>query len=203
MAITDDIKKTLSDPTPLYALAGAGDLAYEKLREVPGRVEAFAGDRKGAQEMAAARLQEAQARLVGAPAKVAETVTALPSDFKALQELAQGFALQQVGRAVEFAVKAKEAYDELAVRGQAVVDKGRQTDGAADADGAADRLGQPAEASKAAAFVVDVEVLDAAEAEAAEQAEPVEEVEAELLTDTAEPTAAKKTAKARRSPGAK
>ncbi|MGK4581561.1 hypothetical protein [Kitasatospora sp. HPMI-4] len=125
MPITDEIKKTLSDPTPLYALAGAGDLAYEKLREVPGKVEALAADRKGTQEKAAVRLQEAQTRLVEAQAKVTETVTTLPTDLKGLQEKAQEFALQQVGRAAEFAVKAKEVYDELAVRGKAVVEKGQ------------------------------------------------------------------------------
>ncbi|RGD60335.1 hypothetical protein DR950_23355 [Kitasatospora xanthocidica] len=125
MPITDEIKKTLGDPTPLYALAGAGDLAYEKLREVPGRVEALAADRKGAQEKATARLQEAQSLLTGAQAKVTETVTTLPTDLKALQERAQGFALQQVARAVELAVKAKETYDELAERGKVVVDKAR------------------------------------------------------------------------------
>ncbi|MFG2903854.1 hypothetical protein ACGF13_02120 [Kitasatospora sp. NPDC048286] len=125
MPITDEIKKTLGDPTPLYALAGAGDLAYEKLREVPGRVEALAADRKGAQEMATARLQEAQSLLTGAQARVTETVTALPTDLRALQERAQGFALQQVARAVELAVKAKETYDELAERGKVVVDKAR------------------------------------------------------------------------------
>ncbi|MFI6153121.1 hypothetical protein ACIBCA_10540 [Kitasatospora sp. NPDC051170] len=125
MPITDDIKKTLTDPTPLYALAGAGDLAYEKLREVPGRVEALAADRKGAQEKATARLHEAQELLTGAPAKVTGAVSALPTDLKALQERAQGFALQQVGRAVELAVKAKETYDELAERGKVAVEKAR------------------------------------------------------------------------------
>ncbi|WP_457031180.1 hypothetical protein [Kitasatospora sp. P5_F3] len=122
MPITDEIKKTLSDPTPLYAIAGAGDLAYEKLREVPAKVEALAADRKGAQEKATARLQEAQTRLVEAQAKVTETVSLLPGDLKGLQEKAQGFALQQVGLALELAVKAKEAYEELAVRGKAVVE---------------------------------------------------------------------------------
>ncbi|MFI8079622.1 hypothetical protein ACIF6L_02285 [Kitasatospora sp. NPDC086009] len=128
MPITDEIKKTLSDPTPLYALAGAGDLAYEKLREVPGKVEALAADRKGTQDKAAARLQDAQARLVEAQAKVAGTVTTLPADLKVLQEKAQSFALQQVGRAVELAVKAKEAYDELAERGKGVVERGGPAD---------------------------------------------------------------------------
>ncbi|MEU6969597.1 hypothetical protein AB0A71_17980 [Kitasatospora aureofaciens] len=125
MPITDDIKKTLTDPTPLYALAGAGDLAYEKLREVPGRVEALAADRQAAQDRATARLHEAQELLAGAPAKVSEAVTAFPTDLKVLQERAQGFALQQVARALELAVRAKETYDELAERGKVVVDKAR------------------------------------------------------------------------------
>ncbi|MER7750718.1 hypothetical protein [Kitasatospora sp. NPDC097643] len=142
MPITDDIKKTLSDPTPLYALAGAGDLAYEKLREVPGLVEALAADRKGTQEKATARLQEAQAKLAEAQAKVTGTVTTLPVDLKSLQDRAQGFALQQVGRAVELAVKAKETYDELAERGKVVVDRARPAAPA----GTAELTDEPAEA---------------------------------------------------------
>ncbi|MBP0452093.1 hypothetical protein J5Y04_21495 [Kitasatospora sp. RG8] len=175
MPITDEIKKTLSDPTPLYALAGAGDLAYEKLREVPGRVEALASDRKGTQEKATARLQEAQSRLVEAQAKVADTVTTLPADLKLLQDKAQSFALQQVGRAVELAVKAKEAYDELAERGKGVVDRGR-----------------PDEAAPVTAESAAVKPLES---------EP-EPVDAELVEDdepAGEP-AAKKSPRARKSP---
>ncbi|MEY9962807.1 homoserine dehydrogenase [Streptacidiphilus sp. MAP12-16] len=127
MPITDDLRKTLSDPTPLYALAGAGDLAVEKLREVPEKAATLAGtDRKVVQERATARLQEAQTRLTEAQAKVNETVSSLPSDFKSLQEKAQDFALQSVGRAAELAVKAREMYDELAERGKVVVDRQRK-----------------------------------------------------------------------------
>ncbi|MEU9130299.1 hypothetical protein AB0D08_19695 [Kitasatospora sp. NPDC048540] len=178
MPITDDIKKTLSDPTPLYALAGVGDLAYEKLREVPGKVEELTADRKATQEKAAARFQEAQAALVGAQAKVTETVNTLPTDLKELQEKAQTFALQQVGRAAELAVKAMEAYEELAVRGKAVVDKGRG--GSAEAGSAAAE--QPAEVTE---VVVDFEARSAA-------GEPVE---GELVDDAPAP---KKTTRARK-----
>ncbi|AUG78124.1 hypothetical protein CFP65_3324 [Kitasatospora sp. MMS16-BH015] len=162
MPITDEIKKTLSDPTPLYALAGAGDLAYEKLREVPGKVEALAMDRKAAQEKATARFQEAQTRLVEAQAKVTESVTTLPTDLKSLQEKAQTFALQQVGRAAELAVKAMEVYDELAVRGKAVVDGEKPA-----------KAEQPAAVAEEAVEieVVDVEIVE--EAPAAEQPTPV------------------------------
>ncbi|MEU0938677.1 hypothetical protein [Embleya sp. NPDC005971] len=40
MAIATDLKKTLTDSTPLYAVAGAGDLMVEKLRELPDRFRA-------------------------------------------------------------------------------------------------------------------------------------------------------------------
>lgn len=41
MAIASDIRKTLTDPGALYAVAGAGDLAVEKLRTVPTRAMAL------------------------------------------------------------------------------------------------------------------------------------------------------------------
>ncbi|WP_329581215.1 hypothetical protein OG500_17395 [Kitasatospora sp. NBC_01250] len=198
--IRNEIRKTLSDPTPLYALAGASDLAYEKLREVPGRVEALAGDRRAAQEAAATRLQEAQTLLQEAQAKVVGTVTTLPTDFRALQDRAQTFAFEQVGRAAGFVVKAKEVYDELAERGKEVVEKGfpgRSETGAPDA---------------AESASVTVEVGDAVPADT-ETIEVVEVVE--LVDDPAEPAAqteqteqtepkkpAKKAARPRKAPGA-
>ncbi|MER5351809.1 hypothetical protein ABT093_15955 [Kitasatospora sp. NPDC002551] len=148
MPITDEIKKTLTDPTPLYALAGAGELAYEKLREVPGRVEALAADRKGTQEKAAARLAEAQSRVAG-------TVTALPADLKVLQEKAQTFALQQVGRAVELAVKAKETYDGLAERGKVAVERGRGAE-----DGAGEAVAERVDAEAAEGELVEGELVE-------------------------------------------
>ncbi|MFE7188804.1 hypothetical protein [Kitasatospora sp. NPDC057541] len=157
MPITDDIKKTLTDPTPLYALAGAGDLAYEKLREVPGKVEALAADRKGTQEKATARLAEAQARLVEAQSKVTDTVTALPADLRTLQEKAQTFALQQVGRAVELAVKAKETYDGLAERGKVAVDRGRGAEA-----GAAEAVAERVDAEEAGGELVEGELVEEA-----------------------------------------
>jgi polyhydroxyalkanoate synthesis regulator phasin len=164
MPITDDLRKTLADATPFYALAGAGDLAVEKLREVPERAAAIAADRKGAQEKYTARLQEAGARLTEAQAKVTETVSTLPTDLKALQERAQGLALQSVGRAAEFAVKAREVYDELAVRGKIVVDRQRK-DTADELHVIAARAESKADAFAAEVDEVDVVVADAVEPE--------------------------------------
>jgi heparin binding hemagglutinin HbhA len=125
MAIADDLRKTLTDPTPLYAVAGTVDLTAEKLREVPALIEKlraeapekFAAARGGAdpkavQEKVADRAKEAQA-------KFNEIVASI--DVKSFREGAQDFALHQVGRAAEAAVKARETYDDLAERGRGVV----------------------------------------------------------------------------------
>ncbi|MQY16306.1 hypothetical protein SRB5_65040 [Streptomyces sp. RB5] len=135
MTITDDVRKTLSDPTPLYAVAGLADLAQEKLREVPALVEKLREqaperiqavretDPKVARERVAERAKEAQA-------KVHEALANIDTDVKKLRENAQDLALQGVGRAAEYAVKAREAYDELAERGRGAVQawQGRAAD---------------------------------------------------------------------------
>ncbi|MFD8075189.1 hypothetical protein OG937_21170 [Streptomyces sp. NBC_00510] len=130
MAITEDIVKTLKDPTPLYALAGTADLAAEKLKEVPPliekiraeapeRIEKIRGtDPKAVQEKVTAQAKDAQTK---AQAKVNELLGTIDGDLRKLRDSAQDFALQQVGRAAEYAVRAKEAYDGLAERGKDAV----------------------------------------------------------------------------------
>jgi polyhydroxyalkanoate synthesis regulator phasin len=172
MPINDDLRKTLSDPTPLYALAGVGDLAVTKLREVPEKAATFAAtDRTVVQERATARLKEAQVRLTEAQTKVSATVSGLPGDFKSLQEKAQDFALQSVGRAAEMAVKARGVYDELAERGKVAVDRQRK-------EAADDLVGIAGKAeSKADAFAAEVDQI------ADEAADKATDVAAEVEPD--------------------
>jgi heparin binding hemagglutinin HbhA len=120
MAITEDIVKTIKDPTPLYALAGTADLAAEKLKaEAPERFEKVRGtDPKAVQEKVTAQAKDAQTK---AQAKVSELLGTIDGDVKKLRDAAQDFALQQVGRAAEYAVKARETYDGLAERGKGAV----------------------------------------------------------------------------------
>lgn len=160
MTITDDIVKSLRNPTPLYAVAGTADLAAEKLREMPalfvrireqapGRFEKLRGtDPRAVQERMAGQAKGAQKKLGDAFADV---------DFKELRDVrklgesVQGIALQGVGRATEVAVRARETYDGLAERGKGAVAtwRGEAADEIveiaaaveprqADADGAAD-----------------------------------------------------------------
>lgn len=130
MAIADEFVKTLKNPTPLYAVAGTADLAAEKLREVPALIDRIrteaperierirSTDPKVVQERVTAQAKDAQTK---AQAKVGEMFGAIDLDLKKLRDTAQDVAMQGVGRAAEYAVRAREAYDGLAERGKGAV----------------------------------------------------------------------------------
>ncbi|MET8613906.1 MULTISPECIES: hypothetical protein [Streptomyces] len=130
MAITDDLRKTLSDPTPLYFAAGTADLAIQQAKKVPALVEQLRAeaparidkvrntDPKSVQEKAAARAKEAQETL---QTKVTELFGGLDVDLKKLGEQAQDLALRGVGVAAEYAVKARETYEKVAEHGEQAV----------------------------------------------------------------------------------
>ncbi|MEU6027053.1 hypothetical protein ABZ825_08545 [Streptomyces tauricus] len=130
MAITDDLRKTLSDPTPLYFAAGTADLAIQQAKKVPGiveqlraeapaRIDAVRGiDPNAVQEKATARAKEAQETL---QTKVNGFISTLDTDLKKIGETAQDFALRSVGVAAEYAVKARETYEKVAEHGEQTV----------------------------------------------------------------------------------
>jgi hypothetical protein len=141
MTITDDIVKSLRNPTPLYAVAGTADLAAEKLREVPAlivrireqapeQIEKIKGtDPKIVQGRVAAGAKDAQAKLTETYREIDLKAFREKPDFKKLGESVQDLALQGVGRATGYAVRARETYDELAVRGKGAVASWRGEDG--------------------------------------------------------------------------
>ncbi|WP_338684164.1 hypothetical protein QD712_27250 [Streptomyces acidiscabies] len=215
MAITDDLRKTLSDPTPLYFAAGAADLALQEVKKVPALVEQLRteaparfeavreSDPKARAKEAGARAKEAGAK-AGERAKeaqetlqtkVGEFVTALDGDFKKLGttldadlkrlgESAQDLALRGVGVAAEYAVKARETYEKVAVHGEQAVKTWR---------------GEAAEEIQELAVAVEVqedaaEETPAPEAEAPKAAAPAKKAPAKKTTTRK--TAAKKTAPA-------
>ncbi|MFD3311836.1 hypothetical protein [Streptomyces sp. NPDC058694] len=130
MAITDDLRKTFSDPTPLYFAAGTADLAIQQAKKVPGiveqlraeapaRIDAVRGiDPNEVQEKATARAKEAQETI---QTRVNEFIGTLDTDLKKIGETAQDFALRSVGVAAEYAVKARETYEKVAERGEQTV----------------------------------------------------------------------------------
>lgn len=144
MTVTEEIRKTLTDPKPLYALAGAGDLAAEKLKEAPALLTEVAGTVSTLANKLAAeapdRIAKVQAKLSEVPGaikidprsvfdpKAARTQlrdAAAKADPQQLRDRAQSIALVQVGRMLEAAGKAVETYEGLAERGKTVVERYR------------------------------------------------------------------------------
>lgn len=179
MAIADDLKKTLTDPTPLYFAAGTADLALQQARKVPGLIEQLRAE-------APARIEavlDTDPKVVQEKAKVAqEAVTARvvevfgAIDPKKLGETAQDLALRGVGVAAEYAVRAKETYDKVAEHGEQAVRAWR---------------GEVADEF--------VDIAEAVEPEPARAAEPAQDAPAEASADaSAEDKAAAKKPAARR-----
>jgi hypothetical protein len=127
MAIADDLRKTLTDPRPLYFAAGTADIAMEQAKKVPGLIEQLRTeaparidavrntDPKTVQDKVSVQAKEAQATV---QAKVNEVIGSFDTDLKKLGESAQDLALRSVGVAAEYAVRAREAYDRVAERGE-------------------------------------------------------------------------------------
>ncbi|MEV6758692.1 hypothetical protein [Streptomyces sp. NPDC051214] len=130
MAIKDDLRTTLTDTTPAYFVVGTADLAFQQAKKVPGAIEQLIAeaparidavrntDTKAVQDKAVARAKEAQETL---QTKFTELLGTLDTDLKKLGESAQGFALSSVGVAAEYAVKAREKYEEVAEHGEQAV----------------------------------------------------------------------------------
>ncbi|MER5933784.1 hypothetical protein [Streptomyces sp. NPDC002054] len=132
MAIADDLKKTLTDPTPLYFAAGTADYAVQQAKKVPGlidqlraeapaRIEAVRNtDPKAVQERAKEDLEAVAAKVVGVVGALG-SIDPKKIDAKKLGESAQDLALRGVGVAAEYAVRAKETYDRVAEHGEQAV----------------------------------------------------------------------------------
>ena len=136
MAITDDLRKTLTDPTPLYFAAGTADLAVEQARKVPAlidqlrteapeRFEAMRNtDPKAVQEKATARAKEASARVKEKQetiqAKVGEFLSSFDTDIKKLGSNLDA-DLKKLGSTLDADLKKLgESAQDLALRGVGV-----------------------------------------------------------------------------------
>lgn len=171
MPITDDIRRTLTDPKPLYFAAGVLD----KIRaEAPERIAAVrATDPKEVQSRLSKQAKETQAR-------VSETLDGLDTDIKKLREQATSLAMQGVGFAAEYAVKAREAYDELADRGRGAVQSWRGE-----------------EQREAPRYTVERESVQAAEPQAEKPGDAAEGAKETKVTKGTNPASGRRTTTAR------
>jgi hypothetical protein len=202
MPLTDDVRKTLTDPTPLYFVAGTADLAAQRLKEVPTLVEKIVAeaperiaavrqtDPKAVQDRVAKQAKDAQDRL-------AELFGSFDTDLRKVRDTAQELALQGVGRAAELAVRARERYDEVAEHGQEVVRQWRGEEGEQAAGEAAVAVEPEKAGFWTAAGETDVRSAPAAEAvtvAVAEEAAPAGAAEEPQAADDEAPKAAAKPA---------
>jgi hypothetical protein len=102
MTLVADIKKTVTDTTPVYAAVGATDLAVEKVREARVRATEVRA------EYTADKIQ----------ARVAERATEVTEQVQHVPALA-------LNRGLELAGKAAESYGALVVRGESLVKRVR------------------------------------------------------------------------------
>jgi hypothetical protein len=106
--------KTRKIPAPLYAAAGAGDFAYQRLRKLPEQV---------------AQLRERVAEIapnVGG----AVSETNLRADLDRLRDAARRNAATLVASAQQASERAAAVYTDLVVRGERVVRNVRTTEAA-------------------------------------------------------------------------
>ncbi len=104
MTLATEVKK-LAESKPFYAVAGAGDFAVEKLRELPEQIQ----------------------RLQGRREEIREAAKDLPERAREFAGKAEVYAKDFPGKARvyadQFSVKAAELYEEFASRGRKVVSK--------------------------------------------------------------------------------
>jgi len=112
MTLVSDIRKTVTDTTPVYAAVGVTDLAVEKVRHARARAVAARA------EFHVSALQDKAAKRAE---KVAEQAHQVAERAEKVAEQAQQIPALALNQTLEVAGKAHTTYTELAVRGEKLV----------------------------------------------------------------------------------
>jgi heparin binding hemagglutinin HbhA len=120
MTLVKDIRKTVTDTTPVFAAVGATDLAVEKVRDARARAVAARAD------LDVSALQDkAMDKAAKLQGKAMDKATMLQDKAikraEKLAEQAQHIPALALNQTLEAAGKAQETYAELAVRGHKLV----------------------------------------------------------------------------------
>ena len=117
-----ELRKALTDRTPLFAAAGVGDLALSELRQTPDRLAQLRTQvpARVAELRTQVPARVAELRTQIEPKTIASTVTERVS---ALQTEAVALPMRAAGVAIELGSKASDTYSELAVRGRTAVSR--------------------------------------------------------------------------------
>jgi heparin binding hemagglutinin HbhA len=119
MTLVSDIRKTVTDTTPVYAAVGVTDLAVEKVRHARSRAVAARADFhvSALQDIAAKRAEKVAKRAE----KVAEQAHQVAERAEKVAGQAQQIPALALNQTLEAAGKAHTTYTELAVRGEKLV----------------------------------------------------------------------------------
>jgi ElaB/YqjD/DUF883 family membrane-anchored ribosome-binding protein len=124
MTFATEVRK-LTESKPFYAVAGAGDFAIEKLREIPERLE---------------RLQSRSGEL----GQTARDIPVKARNYAAkAEEYAKDFPVRAKSYADVVGERATEIYDEFAARGRKIVSK-TSRDAALQLEDVSETAGRPA-----------------------------------------------------------
>ena len=132
MSLRTDVKQSiekLTDSTAFHVVAGAGDLAAEKLREAQSKLADL--DMQAGLARVPTRVAEVRGKAQERLAEMPERLAALRTDRKATQAAMQERARQVPERAQDLAAQlaglALQTYGDLATRGRTVVERRRAT----------------------------------------------------------------------------
>ena len=122
MSTITDIRKTVSESTPILALVGATDVAVRQVHHVVSNASTIQSE----VEARVGKLQEdVEKAVAGFDAKQLQAKLAERLDPKALQAAAQQVPALALARALEAAGRAEASYESLAERGKVVVERVR------------------------------------------------------------------------------
>ena len=122
MALADDIRKTVSESTPLLAFVGATDVAVQRVRHVIANASAVQAE----VEARVGKMQEeVQKAVVGFDPKQLQAKVQDALDPKAVQSAVQQVPALAVARALEVAGRAEAGYEGLAERGKTLIERAR------------------------------------------------------------------------------
>ena len=123
MTLVNDIRKTVTDTTPVYAAVGVTDLAVEKVRHARARALAARADFhvSALQDKAVKRAEALQDKAAKRAEKVAEQAQKVADRAEKVAEQAQQIPALALNQTLEVAGKAHTTYTDLAVRGEKLV----------------------------------------------------------------------------------
>src|SRR5690606_14171274 len=115
MTLATEVKK-LTDSKPFYAVAGAGDYAVEKLRELPDQLQKL-------QSRRAELTRELPEKARAYAGKAEDIAKELPEKARSYAGKAEDIAKELPEKARGYADQLVKVYEEVAVRGRKVVSR--------------------------------------------------------------------------------